>query len=107
MERESEFNNSHYVSGRLGVWCPVCGANEGRSCIPSKHIGLRFTHHNQFATGTVPRPVIIPEPWDHAEVPVSRTQLVRHKYKQVDTAGPNGMRRSVTKPGWTPGGWVN
>ena len=45
---------SHYAMSRTSLWCPVCGAAEGRGCTEVK--GLRFSGHNAFALGQVVRP---------------------------------------------------
>jgi hypothetical protein len=68
MERDFETNSSHLVPSRTTLWCPVCGAEEGKGCKPVK--GLRFASHDAYATGTVIRPVILPE----IEVPIPRLQ---------------------------------
>ena len=56
MERDFETNSSHYVPNRLSLWCPVCGASEGKGC---KAVGgLRFESHDAIVFGTVPRPQV-------------------------------------------------
>ena len=78
-----ETNSSHYVSGRLSLWCPVCGAAEGKGCTPVK--GLRFAGHDAYATGNVPRPVLTPAFW---EIPIPARKPV------------------ADRPKWTPNRWV-
>ena len=46
---------THYAPNRTSLWCPVCGAAEGRGCTEVK--GLRFSGHNAFALGQVVRPI--------------------------------------------------
>jgi hypothetical protein len=78
-----EVNSSHYVSSRLSLWCPVCGAKENQPC--KTHQGNRFDSHNAYALGTVPRPVI---------------QL-------VDASVPTARKDAGNRPKWTPQKWVN
>ena len=49
MERDFETNSSHYVTSRVALWCPICGAAAGQGCKPVK--GLRFHGHNIYALG--------------------------------------------------------
>jgi hypothetical protein len=42
---------SHYAQNRTSLWCPICGAAEGKGC--NEVHGLRFSGHNSFALGQV------------------------------------------------------
>ena len=86
MEREREYETTRYVSGRLGIWCPICGANINQACKPHRS-DLRFRSHNETALGIAPKPV--PIPW---EAPVlDRTST----------------RKDAPRPkGFTPKNWV-
>jgi hypothetical protein len=72
-------NSSHYANSRTALWCPVCGAAEGRGCTEVK--GLRFSSHNSFAVSTH---VLTPSYWEPAPV-----------------------RKDAPRPKWTPNRWVN
>ena len=52
---------SHYAMSRTSLWCPICGAAEGKGCTDVE--GLRFQGHNGFALGA-PRPVQVPTAWE-------------------------------------------
>lgn len=56
-----ESNSSHLCTNRTSLWCPICGAAEGRGC--TQVAGLRFSGHNGFALGA-PRPVQVPAAWE-------------------------------------------
>jgi hypothetical protein len=60
-----EYDSSRYVPSRLSLWCPICGAIEGKGCTVVE--GLRFSGHNAYALGQV-RPVQIPVEWESAPV---------------------------------------
>jgi hypothetical protein len=79
MERDYESNSSHLCTSRTSLWCPICGAVEGRSCTEVE--GLRFSGHNLHALGA-PKPVQIPTAWE-----------------------PTVARKDAPRPGWTPAGW--
>lgn len=51
-----ESSSSRYVSSRLSLWCPICGARENQGCKVKP--GILFDSHNAIVLGTVPRPVI-------------------------------------------------
>jgi len=55
MERE-ETNSSHYAASRISMWCPICGAAEGKGCTPVE--GLRFEEHNRLAVGWYQKPSV-------------------------------------------------
>ena len=58
MEREYfESHSSHLCQSRTQLWCPVCGAAAGKSCTPMG--GLRFTGHDNCASGILLRPTQI------------------------------------------------
>jgi hypothetical protein len=89
--------STRYVSSRLSLWCPICGAKEGQSCKPVN--GLRFASHDAYALGQVPRPVMIPDSWDNP----MRQPVTRHKYRanvSMEEAVP------ANRPKWTPQKWV-
>jgi hypothetical protein len=72
--------SSKYVSSRTAVWCPVCGAAEGKGCIAVKKDSLRLANHNAVAMGTVLRPA--PQPWDYEEpkkVPLNGPRFVPNR----------------------------
>ncbi len=94
MEREKEeFHNSHYVSSRTSIWCPVCGAPEGNGCRPHTATQtLRFRSHDETASGTVPRPIMIHPQWS----PMSKDARI-----PILPA-----RKDAKRPGWTPKGWM-
>lgn len=79
MERE-ETNSSHLCTSRTALWCPICGAAEGKGCTPVK--GLRFAGHNLSATGYL-RPEI-PAAWE-----------------------PTVARKDAPRAKWAVKGWVN
>ena len=58
MERDFETNSSHYVTSRVALWCPICGAAAGQGCKPVK--GLRFHGHNIYALGQEVRQPLTP-----------------------------------------------
>ena len=89
MERDFETNSSHYCSSRTALWCPICGAKENQGCKPVD--GVRFESHNNYALGTVPRPVITTEPWESPT-------------KWGNGPAPKGKG---DRPKWTPKNWVN
>jgi hypothetical protein len=94
MDRErEETNSSHYVPNRLSLWCPVCGAAEGKGCIPVKHAGHRMDSHNAYALGTVPRPVI----------PVEWVTTPERKDSRLNISP---ARKDAPKKAWTPNGWI-
>lgn len=95
MSMDYETNSSHYATSRTALWCPVCGAKEGQGCTPhNATITLRYDAHNAVATGTVPRPVIIPPPWGYSE---------QSKDARIPVLP---ARKDAKKPGWTPKGWA-
>ena len=66
---------THYAMSRTSLWCPVCGAAEGKGCTEVK--GLRFTGHNAFATGNIPRPVV---PMECVSAPNMRKDVPPRKF---------------------------
>lgn len=83
MERDYETNSSHYCTSRISLWCPVCGAKENQGC--NAVGGLRYASHDAYATGQVPRPVIVPSFWETAPA-----------------------RKDVgNRPKWTPKQWTH
>lgn len=61
---EREMTTTHFITNRLGTWCPVCGASEGKGCAPVK--GLRFESHNLLAVGGYQKPTYVPS-WEQAQ----------------------------------------
>lgn len=84
MERErEETNSSHYAPSRIALWCPICGAAEGKGCTEVK--GLRFQGHNLCAVGVSKSTVQIPTAWE-----------------------PLPARKDAPRPkGYTPKVWTN
>lgn len=48
--------HSHYVTNRLAIWCPCCGASEGEAC-NSIVGGPRHKGHDSYV-GRTPTPVV-------------------------------------------------
>lgn len=62
---------NHFVPSRISVWCPVCGATEGHGC---SAVNLpRFSSHDAYALGQVPRPQVQME----AAMPMARDSARR------------------------------
>ena len=80
-------DSNRYINSRIGLWCPCCGASEGKACKPVG--GNRFDGHDATATGTVPR-VVIPVQWE----PIPRRDV------------PVKKETSRRRPASTPPGWL-
>lgn len=88
MERDYETNSSHYVPYRTSLWCPICGASEGKGCTEVK--GLRFAGHNASVLGSFRAA----SPTQNVDTPAYSDFLPARK----DAPRPKG---------WKPTGWMN
>jgi len=79
-----EVSATRYVSGRLALWCPVCGARENKACTPVN--GIQFDSHNAYAAGTIFKP----------PVPILTGQF---------DSVPDRRDAPVRKPGYAPKEW--